>query len=296
MKCTRLGEPGCLRLGFQFSAQGRSGVVAADDQELRVGRVGLGQRLDEDVDALQLLQPADPEQDGGVRVETEGTARLGAVARMEELEVDAAGDGVQARFLGAVVAGEQVAFVAARRDDGVSAARGHALVVDTDARLLFADARAVLHLAEGVEHDDLGRIPGAGELHAGAGALPVVAVDDVVAVPLGGGEVARVADEFPQVLRKAFLLGFPGWACIDGHEPQVGRDVLDSGAVVVPAREDVDLVAHGGEFAGELQHIHVHAAGGAAPEGRQRAGVVADLCDACHGLCSIVPDLRRTGG
>ncbi len=143
-ECFKLGA-----IGFGFRA-------AADDEQLRPRLVELGKGAEEDVQALQAFEPADGEKHRAVAVEAEGGPVGKAVARVEELEVDAAGDRVHRRRICVVETFEEDALVVAAGDDGVGPADGEALVADALQGFVLGDASAVLHLGEGMEHRGVG--------------------------------------------------------------------------------------------------------------------------------------------
>jgi hypothetical protein len=62
------------RLRHQIRLQAGCALVAAHDEQGEVALVQLGHGADEDIDALQLLQPSDPEQDGRVQRQAEPLA------------------------------------------------------------------------------------------------------------------------------------------------------------------------------------------------------------------------------
>ncbi len=132
----------------------------------------------------------------------------------------------------------------------------------------------------------------AGDDRRGAGALPVVRVDEVVAAALAGGEIEDARGEGANVRHLVFLverLGRPGG---DPDEAEARGDCFDISAVAVSPGEHVDFVAEGGKLFREGKDVDIEPAGDAPAESSEGAGVIGDLGDSLHGL-SIVPERLR---
>ena len=156
-----LGDAELCRQVAQVRHLAGAGVaVAADDEDEAVGLgFELRGRAEQNVDALQRLDPADEEQDLVVIAEAELLPRLALVYRLEHAEVDAAGHDGDAVRVRIVVADEQLPLVLAGDDDAIGLARDRPLRFNACRRLPFADAGAGLRFAERVEHRDVRHAP-----------------------------------------------------------------------------------------------------------------------------------------
>ena len=166
--------------------------------------------------------------------------------------------------------------------DGGGAAGDPAFMADALAGLLLTEARAVFDFAKGVEHDDVGDTEFTREVAAGPAALPVVAVDRVVAAPVLVHKAAHVPRKLRQMVGDGVLVDRLGGAGVDTHEPQVLGDLLNPGQVGVSPRENVDFEAQPCQLSRKFEHVDVHPARFAPTERRERTGVGGDLGDA-HG-------------
>jgi hypothetical protein len=120
--------------------------------------------------------------------ETEGVAGVTPGDGAEAVEVDAEGDDGDLVFAGGVELAQGGCFLLGGADDAVGAAQDLGFGVDAQGRFVLAVGGAVLDLAEGVEHDDVGDAPEGLEAGADEAGEPVVGVDEVVGGGLGGGE------------------------------------------------------------------------------------------------------------
>ena len=264
-------------------------LVAAHDQQEHVSFIQLGDGVDEDVDALQLLQASHPEQHRAVAVDIERAAAFVAVVGAEEVGVDAAGDAHHAGGVGAVVACEQVVFVCAGGDDGVRGGRQIAFAADAFPGLLLGHSRPVLHLTERVEHDQVGCALRPRERLARGDALPVVAVHEVVGLALVGGEARHLRGEGGHEGCQQLLLKRGGRAGGELHESKVGGERRHLGPLTIEAGEDVDMVPAPGELAREFAHVDVHATRVATAERGDGIGVVGNVRDSHGRLDSVAP-------
>ena len=222
---------------------------------------------------------AHPEEHGAVELDAERAPALVAVAGAEAVGIDAAGDANHAGGVGVVVTGEQVVLVATGRDDGVGRGGKLAFAADAFARLLLGDARPVLHLAEGVEHDEVGSVLRPCEGLPRGDRLPVVAVHEVVRQAFVGGEAVHLGDERGHVGSQQGLVERRRRTGGKLHEPQVGRERRDLRSLALQAREDVDVVPQPGKLSRKLVDVHVHPAGVPPAERGHGIRVVGDLRD-----------------
>ena len=168
----------------------------------------------EDVDSLDLLDPADEEDQALALIAAELFSGVGLTDRMEHDWIDAAGDHGDAGGIGPVEATKLVELDVARRDDRRGLPDRLALDVDPDVALtvdvLVQDL--AFHEAERVEHLHDRDLPALLERAGDLGGEPVVRVDDVVRAALS-------LDLFDELRRCVFdeLLGELVEVLVDGH-------------------------------------------------------------------------------
>ena len=243
-------------------AQARHGVEQ--------GLQALDRRLSPDVEELRLV------------AETERGARRRLRARREELGVHAARDDRDARGIGAVVADEMRALHHGGGDDAIGGADDARFLGDAHVGLAVGAvvAGVVLQPPQRVEHLHERHGPPPAQRQAHGARQPVVRVDQVVVGAGSDPEGLHTVHELVEVLEHALARH---------GRLRAGRQVHDAHALgqrhdprdrrVLRAREDVGLHAHARQLAGQLAHVHVHAARLLAAQRGQRTGVHAEHRD-----------------
>ena len=254
------------RVRLPGAAAGRA-TDDRDDQPV----AELGPRLEQpcrgpekDVGRLQRLQPADEEQQVGVLGDAEAAARGPLRAGREQTEVDARRDGHDLSGVGAVEVDELVGLlvgvgdqpVGGRDDLGLADRPGRGL------RGVTVGQRQVLDPRHGVHRVDEGHVPALGGQPGDLAGEPVVGVDQVVPA----GRAGRLQPHQPggegAQLRRQVLLG-QALEGPRGHVPDGDAGGQLDGRRQVRAGgpgDQVDLHAQGGQAAGQLDHVDVHAA------------------------------------
>jgi len=122
------------------AARSLVGVTAHDEQSHVLTAFGESRdRVEQRVEPLDRRDAADPQQDRAA-VEVEPTPRLGAVARREQVRVDAARDRGDPRRVGRVVAQELGALHDVRGHDAVGRGDDARLLLEPDRRLQLGRA------------------------------------------------------------------------------------------------------------------------------------------------------------
>ena len=205
-------------------------------------------------------------------------AVVGGIGGAEAVDVDAARHDADAVGVRAVDLHQEDLLVRRGADHAIGARDDAALGVDAQGGLAFGAAGAVLDLAQGVEHRDVGAAPVVGQGHAGDRGDPVVGVNKVVGRAVAGG-LGVLLDEG---LHAGAELGFHGVHVERGEgRGRAGADVDDAHVAIeghdggqggiVAAGEDVDAAAGSAEPPGEGVDVDVHAPGlGRARHGQRR--------------------------
>ena len=235
--------------------------VSAHDVEPR-GVAEPGHRVQQGLEALDGLEPADIEQHGaGRNFEKILGGALGH--GLEELGVDTARNDRDAIGSGAVVPDEVRPLDHVGGHDAVRACHDARLLGQPELGLHLESVQGyrVLQSPEGVEHLHERHAPALAKLEPRHAREPVVPVDDVVVDALVPPMLFHAFDELAQVL-------------VDGRAPD-GRlrphgQVDDARAVpklrhagnagILRPREDVHGHPHAAELTRGLAHVHVHAA------------------------------------
>ncbi len=234
------------QFGAEFGAvRSLAQFAPGDDQGGRRAFPALAQRgepVDQERDPFDRVDAADEEHDR-LGAEPQLRAGGGAVAGPEEVEVDAAADGVDLGGAHAVPPADLRPFAGVGRHDRVDLAHDPALGLDAPLGLPAvggADRRrgALLQPAEGVEHLHRRGAPIAAQQVRDPAGEPVVAVDDVVTDAVAQGEEGHFGGEAGQVVEEGVLVERGGRAGADVDHPHPVAEGHDVGRVRVgPARK-----------------------------------------------------------
>ena len=243
----------------------RPARAADDDQAQVLAPAGLaldqpGDRADEHVGGLERLDPPHEEHDLRLVVDAEQVARLGLVAGVEGVQVDAGRHHRDLLGTGPVRADEVGRLVGGVGREGLGA--GHDLRLAERAQVGLADAAlrpgAVLDVGHRVHRVHQRQPVAAAEHEPGHARQPVVAVHEVVRRRHRLHPLRELRHQVGEV-----LLG-DGGARSRGHvqDAQVVGDLDDRvGRAAVVAGEDVDVQAPLAEAAGDLGDVDVQPAG-----------------------------------
>ena len=222
--------------------------LAADDDQARRARPGParaqpGIAIDQEIDPLDRVDPPDEEE---VRIiaEAERRARGGAVGGAEAFEVDAAGDGGDARGARPVPPDDLGTFPRVARDDRIDPVDQAALAIEPQRRLAAIGGtarRLFLQRGQGVEHLHDRRGPIAPQGQGDPPGKPIVRVDDVVADAIAQAEVGHLRREVVRERKKILLAHRGGRTGGDMDDANVMRQFHDRGGVGIAApRKNID--------------------------------------------------------
>jgi len=220
---------------------------------------------DQQVGRLQRLDPADEREDDGIGRQAHFLPRGLLRARTEQLQVHTRIDHADLRRRGAVQVDQLAGLVVGVGEQPVRGLDDLLLTEQPRGRFGYVVVReaGVLHLGHRVHGVDQWDRPTIAGEQADLSGQPVMRVDDVVPAGLvdrfgaqdGAGERAQLRREL--VLRQALVRA--GGNVADHHAGQQ----LDAGRQRGRGRpgEHVDLDAQSGQLFGQLDDVHVHAAG-----------------------------------
>ena len=268
---------------------------AADDRQQGVSSTPtqLDQRLEGQVDTLQILESPDEQQHRRVGVDAERLAGLGPIAGREEGVFDAERHDVHSRRVGVVEANELLGLDVTAREHRVGAGEDRRLLESTVLGLGFERVR--LHTLERVKGHDEWNIELVLQTVTSESAQPVVGVDRV-----GGTRTAkRRRDRVGEFAHeRGQLVAFEGPGGTGRHvvDPKTGLDADDVALVrVVTSGVDVHLVAEAGQRTRELAHVDVHPSTVTGARLGQRRGVIREDRETCHASSLTVKILIHEG-
>ena len=232
-------------------------------RELRVLRDRLGERPHRDVGPLVRLETPDEQREPKAR-EMEPVARGRALAREEDRVVHAGWHDPDVVGIGPVEPHELGRLRRRRSQDPVGPGDHPLLAGQARRRLgrLAPSERVVLDLAERVERGHEGQAEDVLRRVADPPREPVVAVQDVVALPVDPRPAKHPTQELRQEPRQIGLGDRSARAGLEGHEPHTCADLEDLrsvGAAAAGEQVDLDLVIR--QSLGHRADVHVHAAG-----------------------------------
>ncbi len=199
----------------------------------------------------------------------------------ERAQIHATGDDLYAHAGDAVQPLQLIPLVAAGYRHAVRSSGDHPFALCTElTRWTKLGCRAhalALQTLYCVKHRHMGNVPGARQREARDTRQPVVAVDDIVGVPVPLGKPHDTPREFIDVHGERAGGERSGGAGLHAYQTRAFAQGLDGRIVGVgPAGEDVNQDAIATKLAAQLTHVHIHATGVAgAPQARQRGGVQA---------------------
>ena len=214
-----------------------------------------GQRLERELEALLVDEPAHQQHEQLVAVREAGAQRVEVADRHELGRVDPIGDDRYPALLEPVDVGDVLAHVRGAGDHALGTV-GHPALDAVDVRLrVLVDPALMAAVLGGMDRDDERRAKAVGEVVAGGRHEPVVAVHDVeveaVADLDARGEHVRVhvldpGDELTEVARALGLAH-----AVDRH----AAALLLERVLLAPAREHVHVDAALGQVLGQLAHV-----------------------------------------
>ena len=214
-----------------------------------------GQRLERELEALLVDQPAHQQHELLVRLGEAAAQRVEVVHRHELGGVDPVRDHGHARLLEPVDVGHVLAHVGRAGDHPLRAVGHPALdAVDVGLRVLVHPALVAAVLG-GVDRDHERRAEALGQVVAGAGHEPVVAVHHVEVVAVAhlhpGGQHVRVhvLDPGHELAEVARALGLAD--AVDQH----AAGLLLGRVLLAPARDHVHVDVLGRQVLGQLAHV-----------------------------------------
>ena len=221
--------------------------------------------LEHDIGSLERLDAAGEQQQRSVLGHTEHGPRLSLPAGAEDLEINTRVHDRDMFGLGVVHLDELAALLHRVGDEAVSEADDLLLAVDASDRLgvVALGEHRVLDLGHRVHRVDQRYVPPLAGDRAHLARQPVVRVDEVEVTRLALDLRAQdVAHERAQLRWQVVLLQALERAGRDVVHEDAGRCLDVLGLVAgCGTREDLDLDAPRGELSGQLEHVHVHAAG-----------------------------------
>ena len=231
--------------------------------QLRVAKEQQPERAKEDIDALDLLDASDEEDDALALIASEHLACVHLPHRTEHVQIDAARDDVQRRGICAVQIDELTDLDLTRSGHGGGLA--HGTFLDRDAHVALAIDVLVhdlaLDQAERVEHLDARHAPARRQRSRDLGREPVVRVDQVVTQALVAHILLDLGGELVEMLVDVHLRPVPHRTRGDVDHARVVAERLNAWVVLLaPAGEDVHGDAATPQLARQLANVHVHAA------------------------------------
>ena len=166
-KAHPVGDPQLVCQGVELGhgLRCRFAIASRDDQPDRLVEFRRRDGADQDVDALERLQPAH-EQGDRATGQAQAGASPGLVAGSEADQVDPRRHDRNAVALRAVKLNQEITLVGSRADQPVGCCDDAPFRLNAGRRLVLRPAGAVLDLTQGVEHGDVRHVPAIGQIDA----------------------------------------------------------------------------------------------------------------------------------